>query len=48
MVIIIDARGDVKIAVRKTFSRTWWGNAWVEAMARIDYNTNRLLVESGS
>ena len=36
MVIIIDARGDVKMAVRKSFGKTWWGNAWVEAMERID------------
>jgi len=27
---------------RKKFGRTWWGNAWLEAMARIDYDTNRL------
>lgn len=29
-------------ASRKSFGRTWWGNAWVEAMERVDYNTNRL------
>ncbi len=28
--------------MRKAFGRTWWGNAWVKAMERIDYNTNRL------
>jgi len=27
---------------RRAFGRTWWGNAWVEAMERIDFNTNRL------
>jgi SNF2 family DNA or RNA helicase/uncharacterized Zn finger protein len=27
---------------RKFFGKTWWGNAWVEAMEKIDYNTNRL------
>ena len=26
----------------KKYGRTWWGNAWVEALERIDYNTNRL------
>lgn len=30
------------MATRRTFGKTWWGNAWVEAMERIDYNTNRL------
>ncbi|MBI4378920.1 MAG: SWIM zinc finger family protein [Nitrospinae bacterium] len=30
------------MALRKSFGRTWWGNAWIEAMERIDYNTNRL------
>ncbi len=25
-----------------TFGRTWWGNAWVEAMERVDRDTNRL------
>lgn len=30
------------MAQRVTFGRTWWGNAWVEAMERVDYNTNRL------
>jgi len=30
------------MAVRRTFGKTWWGNIWVEAMERIDYNTNRL------
>ena len=24
------------------FGRTWWGNAWVEAMERVDQDTNRL------
>ncbi len=28
--------------MRRTFGKTWWGNAWVEAMERIDYFTNRL------
>jgi uncharacterized Zn finger protein/superfamily II DNA or RNA helicase len=27
---------------KRPFGKTWWGNAWVEAMERIDYNTNRL------
>jgi SNF2 family DNA or RNA helicase/uncharacterized Zn finger protein len=27
---------------RKKFGQTWWGNAWIEAMERIDYDTNRL------
>ena len=27
---------------RKYFGQTWWGNAWVEAITKIDYNTNRL------
>ncbi len=31
-----------KTAARKGFGRTWWGNAWVEAMERIDRDTNRL------
>lgn len=30
------------MTVRKSFGKTWWGNAWVKAMERIDYNTNRL------
>ncbi len=30
------------MGVQKPFGRTWWGNAWVKAMERIDYNTNRL------
>ncbi|MBA3062639.1 MAG: hypothetical protein FP833_06785 [Atribacteria sp.] len=30
------------MVTRKNFGRTWWGNAWLEAMARIDYDTNRL------
>lgn len=25
-----------------TFGRTWWGNAWVEAMEKVDRDTNRL------
>jgi len=27
---------------RMSFGRTWWGNAWVKAMERIDRDTNRL------
>lgn len=30
------------MGAQKPFGRTWWGNAWVKAMERIDYNTNRL------
>jgi len=30
------------MVTRKKFGRTWWGNAWIEAMARIDHDTNRL------
>ena len=30
------------MGANKPFGRTWWGNAWVKAMERIDYNTNRL------
>ena len=30
------------MGTQRSFGRTWWGNAWVEAMERIDYNTNRL------
>ncbi len=30
------------MSYKKSFGRTWWGNAWIEAMERIDYNTNRL------
>ncbi len=30
------------MAARRKFGKTWWGNAWVEAMERIDSNTNRL------
>jgi uncharacterized Zn finger protein/superfamily II DNA or RNA helicase len=30
------------MGTQKLFGRTWWGNAWVKAMERIDYNTNRL------
>ncbi|MFZ5686730.1 MAG: SNF2-related protein [Bacillota bacterium] len=30
------------MARSKQYGKTWWGNAWVEAMERIDYNTNRL------
>lgn len=26
----------------KRFGKTWWGNLWIEAMERIDYDTNRL------
>jgi len=27
---------------RRKYGKTWWGAAWVEAMEKIDYNTNRL------
>lgn len=27
---------------RKKYGKTWWGNAWVEALERIDFHTNRL------
>lgn len=27
---------------RKQCGKTWWGKAWVDALTRIDYNTNRL------
>jgi len=30
------------MVTRKKFGHTWWGNAWIEAMARIDHDTNRL------
>ncbi len=30
------------MARRTPFGNTWWGRAWVEALERIDYNTNRL------
>ncbi|KJU85088.1 helicase, SNF2 family [Candidatus Magnetobacterium bavaricum] len=30
------------MAKRTTFGNTWWGKAWVTAMEKIDYNTNRL------
>ena len=30
------------MAIRKIFGKTWWGNAWIEAMTRIDRDTNRL------
>ena len=30
------------MARRPEFGRTWWGNAWLEALQRIDYYTNRL------
>ena len=26
----------------KKYGKTWWGNAWVEALERIDQDTNRL------
>lgn len=26
----------------KKYGKTWWGNAWVNALERIDYDTNRL------
>ena len=30
------------MAKRKTFGKTWWGQQWIDAMEKIDYNTNRL------
>jgi len=30
------------MVTRKKFGRTWWGNAWIESMERIDHDTNRL------
>jgi SNF2 family DNA or RNA helicase/uncharacterized Zn finger protein len=30
------------MVTRKKFGYTWWGNAWIEAMERIDHDTNRL------
>lgn len=27
---------------RKRYGKTWWGQAWIKAMERIDYDTNRL------
>jgi len=30
------------MTAKRTFGQTWWGNAWIEAMERIDFNTNRL------
>lgn len=27
---------------KQSFGKTWWGKSWVDAMERIDYNTNRL------
>ena len=30
------------MVTRKNFGHTWWGNAWIEAMAQIDHDTNRL------
>jgi len=30
------------MVTRKKFGRTWWGNAWIEAMEQIDHDTNRL------
>jgi uncharacterized Zn finger protein/superfamily II DNA or RNA helicase len=30
------------MARSRKYGKTWWGNAWVEAMERIDHNTNRL------
>ena len=30
------------MVTKKKFGHTWWGNAWIEAMARIDHDTNRL------
>ena len=30
------------MARAKKYGKTWWGNAWVEALEKIDLNTNRL------
>lgn len=30
------------MAKSRAYGKTWWGNAWIEALERIDYNTNRL------
>lgn len=30
------------MAKRKTYGKTWWGHTWIEAISRIDHNTNRL------
>lgn len=30
------------MARSRKYGKTWWGNAWVDALERIDYNTNRL------
>ncbi|MBF0565488.1 MAG: DEAD/DEAH box helicase family protein [Nitrospirae bacterium] len=32
----------IKTTRRTTYGNTWWGKAWIDAMERIDYNTNRL------
>ena len=28
--------------LKRKFGKTWWGSAWVDALERIDYDTNRL------
>lgn len=33
---------EVILAARRDFGRTWWGRAWMEALERIDRDTNRL------
>lgn len=30
------------MAVKRGFGKTWWGSAWVDALQRIDFHTNRL------
>ena len=30
------------MAARKTYGKTWWGQAWIQAMERVDYDSNRL------
>jgi len=30
------------MARSRKYGQTWWGNAWVEALEKIDHNTNRL------
>ncbi|WGS64707.1 DEAD/DEAH box helicase [Marinitoga aeolica] len=30
------------MAKRKIYGKTWWGKKWIEAMEKIDFNTNRL------
>ena len=30
------------MATRKTYGKTWWGEAWIQAMEKVDYDSNRL------